>query len=294
MVRGSQALLLAVGFGLAACGPRPVAGGDEAGSTAGESDGQTGTELGSEDTTSAGADTTGDTGTDTGGVEDPPAVLFVGNSYTFFNDLPGMVAAIAEASPTPLSVDSLTTAGARVSDHLADPALAPKLEQGFDVVVIQGQSLEPILEYASFEQAVVDFAELVALTGDAELLLFMTWPRAEGSPELAELGMSVDEMWAGLESGYFEASLASGAGIAYVGAAFMSALQLDPPVELYAPDGSHPSLAGSYLGACVFFGRVAERSCATSSWAPAQLDADTVASLQVIADITNGIVNPGP
>ncbi|MCA9696444.1 MAG: hypothetical protein KC431_02880, partial [Myxococcales bacterium] len=48
------------------------------------------------------------------GEASPPRVLFIGNSYTFFNDLPGLVAALGAASLTPITSDSLTMAGARV------------------------------------------------------------------------------------------------------------------------------------------------------------------------------------
>ncbi|MCA9696763.1 MAG: hypothetical protein KC431_04485, partial [Myxococcales bacterium] len=113
----------------------------------------------------------------------------------------------------------LTMAGARVQDHLANPALAAKLAEGFDVVVIQGQSVEPITDYPAFETAVV---ELAGQIGEARYLLFQTWPRQEGSPDLIELGMTVEEMAQGLESGYFEAALASGGELAPVGGAWMS------------------------------------------------------------------------
>jgi hypothetical protein len=74
----------------------------------------------------------------------------------------------------------------------------------------------------------------------------------------------------------------------------MSAMQIDPPVELYAIDGSHPSIAGSYLAGCVFFGKIVDRSCSTSGYAPAELGEEEVSQLQVVADVTNGIINPTP
>lgn len=272
-------------LGLAGCGSTPEFGESETGAGTTESSGDPGDGDGDGDPGDGDGDGDGDP-------LPPPSVLLIGNSYTFANDLPGLVAALANASATPLTTDSLATAGARVLDHLANPALAPLLEQDFDVVVIQGQSFEPILDYPGFESAVV---ELAGLTGDARVLLFETWPRKQGNVDLVDLGMTVDEMYAGLASGYFEAALASESEVAQIGSAWMSALQFeDPPIELYVSDGSHPSLAGSYLAACVLFGMIVDRSCSTSSYAPPELTAEQVSRLQLIADITNGIINPGP
>lgn len=74
----------------------------------------------------------------------------------------------------------------------------------------------------------------------------------------------------------------------------MSALQLDPPIDLYADDGSHPSLGGSYLAACVFFGKIVDHPCGTSNYAPPELPAEDVEQLKLVADITNAFVNPSP
>ena len=121
-----------------------------------------------------------------------------------------------------------------------------------------------------------------------------TWPRRADSPDLIGLGMTVDEMWAGLESGYSEAALASDSEVASVGGAWMSALQLDPPIELYTADGSHPSVAGTYLAGCVFYGRIFVSACSTSDHAPSELAPEDVDRLRVIADVTNGMIVPGP
>jgi hypothetical protein len=286
-------------LGLAGCGATPVLGEGETSSDTTESGG----EPGDGDGDPGDGDGDGDPGDGDPGDGDPgdgdgdgdplaPSVLLIGNSYTYANDLPGMLAAIADASPTPLNTDSLATAGARVIDHLGNPALAPLLAQAFDVVVIQGQSLEPIVSYPTFQDGVV---ELAGLTGDARVLLFETWPRKEGNVDLESLDMTVEEMWGYLASGYLDASVASESEVARVGTAWMSALALDaPPIELYTSDGSHPSLAGSYLAACVLFGKIVDRSCSTSSYAPAELTPEVISELQTIADVTNDIIAPGP
>ena len=219
------------------------------------------------------------------------SALFVGNSYTAYNDLPGLVESLGEASPTPVSTDSITAGSARVIDHLANPKVIEALSGDWSVIVIQGQSLEPILDYPTFEAAVVDFAELSAKAGDPRVLLYQTWPRGADNLDLVVIDMSVDEMLEALVSSYTRAALASGTEVAPVGEAWMFALRLDPQIELHATDGSHPSLAGSYLAACVFFGKLVERGCETSDYIPAKLPTEQAEQLRHVADVTNGLVD---
>jgi hypothetical protein len=291
MSRLSQACVV-LSLALAGCGSTSMVEESETSANASESgdpgdgDGDPGDGDGDGDGDPGDGDGDGD-----GEPVDAPSVLMIGNSYTFANNLPGLLAAIAQASPTPLLTDSLATAGARVIDHLGNPALPGLLAQEFDVVVIQGQSFEPILDYPIFQQGVV---ELAAMTGDARVLLYQTWPRKEGHQDLIGLDMTAVEMWEGLASGYADAAVASESEVAPVGGAWMSALVLDPAIELYVSDGSHPSLAGSYLAGCVLFGKIVDQPCSTSSYVPDGLTPEQVGQLQLVADVTNGLVDPGP
>jgi hypothetical protein len=54
------------------------------------------------------------------------------------------------------------------------------------------------------------------------------------------------------------------------------------------------SLAGSYLAGCVLFGKIVDQSCSTSSYVPDGLTPEQASQLQLIADVTNDLVTPGP
>jgi hypothetical protein len=220
---------------------------------------------------------------------DALSVLFIGNSYTYTNDLPGVVASMAAADSNLVTIEALTMEGAHVATHLMYPELASLLEQDFDVVVIQGFSFEPILDYPGFEQAII---EVAAMAGDARVVLFQTWPRHPDNPELVELGMTVEEMWAGVEQGYFEAATAIDSDVAQVGAAWMSALELEPPIGLYSSDGDHPIVAGSFLSACVIYGTIFDEACSTNDYFPVGMPTDDVVRLRMVADITNDKLDP--
>src|SRR6185312_15598438 len=71
-------------------------------------------------------------------------VLFIGNSYTFVNNLPQMVADVSSSMGDTLIFDSYTVGGYAFSDHSTDPLCAAKISsQQWDYVILQEQSLNP-------------------------------------------------------------------------------------------------------------------------------------------------------
>lgn len=74
-------------------------------------------------------------------------VLFVGNSLTYYNDVPSMVSALAHAADaaTTVETDMLADGGATMRDHLAGGALAHALASArYDVVVLQDRGGYPL------------------------------------------------------------------------------------------------------------------------------------------------------
>lgn len=190
----------------------------------------------------------------------PRRVLFIGNSYTRFNDLPSVVAAVTPASADgrALEVEAVIVDGATLWEQWTTTGARARVESGdFDVVVLQGQSTEPIRDArgdsTGFYFAAQDFIQ-AAVDHGAQPVFFVTWARRAGHPDYALLRLGdPDTMTRELESGYWGGAgwLATSASYAHVGLAFQIALAELPEVELYADDGSHPSPAGSFLAACV-------------------------------------------
>jgi hypothetical protein len=282
MARLFSSVLLVLG--LVGCGPGRPGGFDDALSEEqdfGDGDGDT-----TDDDPDEGV---GDGDGDGDGDEEGLRVLFIGNSYTYTNDLPGMVESMAIASSIPVSITSLTHGGYFVASHLMHPETAELLGQGFDVVVINGEPFEPLLAYEVFEYGV---ETVVNMAGDARIVLYQTWPRHPTNPELIELGLTVEEMWAGLEQGYYQVSLTVDAEIATVGAAWMYVLEHETWINLYSADGNHPSYAGSYLAACVIFGVIFDETCTTNGWEPAGFPPEQRDRLRIVADTINGKLDP--
>ena len=123
----------------------------------------------------------------------PLRVLFVGNSYTFGNDVPWMVRglAAAEKGARPLEVESIAIGGATLRNHVESGAVAEKLATGrFEVLVLQEQSQLPLLDRAAFHDAARELHALAA-KANARVVFFCTWARREHPEQRAGLELSL-------------------------------------------------------------------------------------------------------
>ncbi len=186
--------------------------------------------------------------------EAPLKVLFTGNSYTYFWNLPQTVQAMAEAKKMNMVTRQSTAGGVNWGQHWrGEKQLDTKelITNGdWDIVVMQNHSLSTIERPDSFMIFGEQLAGLVRASG-AEPVLYVTWARAF-NPLMQEK----------ITRKYQELAEAIDAPLIPVGPAWESAGRLRPDLELFDPDGSHPSHLGTYLTACVFFraltGQVAE------------------------------------
>ena len=204
----------------------------------------------------------------------PLRILFVGNSYTYVNDLPAMIQALAAADggARAITVDRVLAGGAQLQWHWTGKGRGGKpvrtcartvIEKGrFDVVVIQEQSQMP----AVAPDVTVKYAALLcgaARARGAMPVMFMTWarrgdmkdPRGSGRPPISPAAMQ-----AALASAYIRAGKAGQGDVAPVGLAWAAVRKAAPSLALHSRDGSHPSATGTYLAACVFHAVLTGRS----------------------------------
>jgi hypothetical protein len=171
-------------------------------------------------------------------------VLFVGNSLTYFPDMPLIVEAIARATGGPPVVTrSMTRGGFSLGDHL-DLGLTARLLLilgRWDYVVLQqGPSSLPNSRVI-LRRDVARFADLMSARSSRPAV-YMVWP------ERARIDVFPDV----IES-YRLAAEDVGAPLLAVGSAWQAAWTLDPTLELYGPDDFHPTPLGSYLAALVIY-----------------------------------------
>jgi len=182
----------------------------------------------------------------------PVRVLFVGNSYTYFHNLPEMFAALASAGGRPVETRMVAPGGYRLKDHWekgeARKALA---ERTWDFVVLQDQSTLGVTLFVDgkarvssdrvFRPSADEWAAEIRKAG-ARPAFYLTWAR-KASPEDQDT----------LTHAYMSAARASRALVSPVGIAWRRVQEERPAIELFEPDGSHPSPSGTYLAACTFY-----------------------------------------
>jgi len=184
-------------------------------------------------------------------------VLFIGNSYTYVNDLPQMFSEVAAAAGVSASVSSVTKGGWTLEKH-ADPAdvCGAQVQKAFaenqyDYVILQEQSYRPIVKSDLFATAVHALAKLARANG-AQPILYATWGRADGCPLLTELSLTSAEMTVALADAYTRVGAAENIPVAHVGRAWQAAGSAD----LYHADLSHPAPAGTYLAALTLLAKI--------------------------------------
>ena len=184
-------------------------------------------------------------------------ILFIGNSYTFFHDMPkSLFAPMLREAGVECEVTAVTRGGYYLS-QFADPEneegkrLRKTVEgKQYDCVILQDQSCNPVKNEERFLQGVKALKALLE-EQTAHFVLYSTWGRKEGSPQLAEMHLTSEEMTERLHLAYHRAADTFGMRVADVGLAFAKERTESPEIELYDPDLSHPSLEGSRLAARV-------------------------------------------
>jgi hypothetical protein len=190
-------------------------------------------------------------------------VLFVGNSYTVFNNLPDLVAAIAAADPDgPIIVPMLVTrGGATLRWHLENGSALKSLATGkWDFVVLQEQSLlggdfkdgkAVVGDPSEFHASTREWAARIRAVG-ATPILYMTWARREPA-DAARVQKALADAYLGIGKEL-------GVKVAPVGLAWAETRRRLLTLDLHIWDGSHPTPAGSYLAAAVIYATLTARS----------------------------------
>jgi hypothetical protein len=187
-------------------------------------------------------------------------VLFLGNSYTYVNDLPSTFAQLAQSGGMPVQVDMVANGGETLAQHAASGDDATKIaSQNWTYVVLQEQSDTPAYDSAgsymySPAKTLVDMARGVG----ASTMLFMTWAHRDGEPS-AGLG-SYESAQGGVDATYLALAGSLSVPVAPVGYTWLHVHMDHPEISLWQDDGSHPTAAGTYLAACVFYAAIFRRS----------------------------------
>jgi hypothetical protein len=182
-------------------------------------------------------------------------VLFLGNSYTFFNDMPDTFAALCEENGIDVEVSRVLKGGYTLQSYLEPSDIYARRfakamrEKKFDYVVIQEQSVRPASHPDRFLSAAKTICDTVKANG-AVPVFYATWGRRDDSETLVKYSWAnCEEMLDLLRESYTRAAIENDALVAYVGDAMLEAYRTDKGEGVYHPDGSHPSAIGSEIAA---------------------------------------------
>ena len=170
-------------------------------------------------------------------------VLFIGNSLTYTNDLPGTLAGLMALGGKDMSYESVTGPGFALIDHLdgGTDAVEQIKRGGWDVVILQQgpsslpENRESLIEWTK------QFDQHIRAVG-ARSALYMVWPDKSRFSFFEDVRVS-----------YKSAADAVGGLFLPAGEAWLTAWQEDPQLALYGPDDFHPSYLGTYLAALVMY-----------------------------------------
>lgn len=169
-------------------------------------------------------------------------VLFIGNSFTYNNNLPRLIAELARAGKErPLRVADVG-GGGTLEQHWNRAEVLTKLRsRKWDYVVLQEYTLRAIDGRDKMDEYTRKFDAEIKKQG-ARTLLYSPWAWKSKPENLAPITKAHQELAKELK-----------AAVVPVGTAWETVLAADKQLNLHAEDGRHPNLAGSYLAACVFY-----------------------------------------
>src|SRR5690554_4729638 len=176
-------------------------------------------------------------------------VLFIGNSYTHQNDLPGIIKSLANSAGDDINYQSHTPGGYTLKQHSED-SLTLDYIQNFlwDFVVLQEQSQLPSFPDLQVEEDVYPYAKtLDSLIHETRFcvrtIFYMTWGRENGDSDNCAFFpplCTYEGMDSLLQLRYLTMAESNEALVAPVAKVWRKIRSDYPNMNLYDNDGSHP------------------------------------------------------
>lgn len=203
-------------------------------------------------------------------------ILFLGNSHTVSHNLPHMVKSLIESSGNRTTVHTKVHSTAFLSDLATSAALQDDLRAGkWDIVMMQGAKLSSSHKYQYDHSGAVSIAKL-AQRNKVKPYLFAEWPR-RGWDETAYILRE-----------YGKIATPSGATIIPVCSVWDAYLKSRPSAQLWAADGNHATLAGSYLAASTLAAWLSTPGQNPKYWVPKGLNQTVAEDIMRTAQAVRG------
>ncbi len=198
-------------------------------------------------------------------------ILFIGNSYTYRNEMPDIFEHIAISMGRQVYVSSATKGKAtfRIQSKRTEVYNAIRSKE-WDYVIVQGSSRDMLateeeLNDDTFPALKKIFKAIRKNRRRTKILFYMTWGYKDGYKPYGEAD-SYEKMSLKVRDGYLDLKKKYRFGVVPVGMAWRDSRRKRPDVNLYIKDGAHPSYKGSYLAASCFYSAIFNESAIGSTY----------------------------
>jgi len=206
-------------------------------------------------------------------------ILFIGNSYTFYNNMPSLLEKISKSDKTSLysiKTKAITKGGAKLINFgQSEGVLSVILGEKWDYVVLQDCSYCTIQNTSikGFFDAVKNLSGFIKENG-AYPILYSTWGRKDGSDYYSKSDIfrgNYDGMQEVVTRNYQKAAVRNEISVVHIGELWRQVLAQNINFDLYTADASHPSIYGSYLTALGFYSFITQKTPMNSSYRPLKI-----------------------
>jgi hypothetical protein len=202
------------------------------------------------------------------------SVLFIGNSYTYYNDgvdyhLQRMMFADTADDSTYFVFQKIATGSYTLEAHYGDQSTLNKVNsRKWTNVVLQEQSTRPINNPLLFSEFAAKLDTVIKKV-NAKTVLYMTWATKDQPTDIVALAASYNSVGSQLN-----------ALVVPVGKVWEYTQNTYPQVGLFISDNKHPTLAGTYLTVCVFYYSLFGKNPVNNTYVPIGMNAGDVITIR--------------
>lgn len=193
-------------------------------------------------------------------------VLFIGNSYTYRNNMPILFEEIADRSGSAVYVKAITRGKYTFSLHAKRKLVLNEISKKnfWDVIVLQGSSRDLLKSKEHIASKTYPAIKLLIrnikkFNPRAKLYFYMTWPYRFGYATNKKINTR-NKMYQTLLSEYSVLKKYFLKPVVPVGIVWNDWINAENTANLYTSDRSHPSYLGSYLVANCFYKTIFDKS----------------------------------
>ena len=196
-------------------------------------------------------------------------ILFIGNSYTYVNDLPGIFASLARAKGKTVLVKDFTVSSYSFKKHKnSRETLSAIKSNNWDFIVLQNHSQIPslkpgVVRSSSLPNAIDLVNKIHSHNVETQIVYFVTWGRKNGDTDNCANYSKVCDFYGHTEAvnqGYKMYQGTTGGILANVGQQWLNVINdtsaSDNLKDLWSADNTHPSYKGSYLAASTIYAAI--------------------------------------